>query len=78
MTLQVASDSTNSIRASLREVEFTLVISVVLVVLVVSLFLRSVRATVVPAVATVVALLLTLGPLRGRGRPVDLHEGNHP
>ena len=59
--LHVASDSTNSIRASLREVEFTLIISVVLVVLVVSLFLRSVRATIVPAVATVVALLGTFG-----------------
>ncbi|MEP6875801.1 MAG: efflux RND transporter permease subunit, partial [Burkholderiales bacterium] len=59
--LQVASDSTNSIRASLREVEVTLIISVVLVVLVVSLFLRSVRATIVPAVATIVALLGTFG-----------------
>jgi len=59
--LQVASDSTNTIRASLREVEGTLVISVVLVVLVVSLFLRSVRATIVPAVATVAALLGTFG-----------------
>jgi multidrug efflux pump len=61
VTLQVASDSTNSIRGSLREVEFTLVISVMLVVLVVSLFLRSVRATIVPAVATVAALLGTFG-----------------
>ena len=61
VTLQVASDSTNSIRGSLREVELTLVISVLLVVLVVSLFLRSVRATIVPAVATVVALLGTFG-----------------
>jgi len=61
VTLQVASDSTNSIRASLREVELTLVVSVILVVLVVSLFLRSVRATIVPAVATVVALLGTFG-----------------
>ena len=61
--LQVASDSTNSIRASLREVELTLVISVVLVVLVVSLFLRSVRATIVPAVATIVALLGTFGAM---------------
>ena len=59
--LNVANDSTNSIRASLREVELTLVISVILVVLVVSLFLRSVRATIVPAVATVVALLGTFG-----------------
>ena len=61
ITLQVASDSTNSIRTSLREVEFTLVASVLLVVLVVSVFLRSVRATIVPAVATVVALLGTFG-----------------
>jgi multidrug efflux pump len=61
VTLQVASDSTNSIRSSLREVEITLMISVVLVVLVVSAFLRSVRATIVPAVATVVALLGTFG-----------------
>jgi multidrug efflux pump len=61
VTLDVASDATSSIRSSLREVEITLVISVVLVVLVVSLFLRSVRATLVPAVATVVALLGTFG-----------------
>jgi multidrug efflux pump len=59
--LQVASDSTNSIRASLREIELTLMISIVLVVLVVSVFLRSVRATVVPAVATIVSLLGTFG-----------------
>ena len=57
--LQVASDSTNSIRASLREIEVTLLISIVLVVLVVSAFLRSARATVIPAVATVVSLLGT-------------------
>ena len=59
--LQVASDSTNSIRASLREIEVTLLISIVLVVLVVSAFLRSARATVIPAVATVVSLLGTFG-----------------
>ncbi|MDM0042682.1 efflux RND transporter permease subunit [Variovorax sp. J22G21] len=59
--VQVASDSTNSIRASLREIEFTLMISIVLVVLVVGLFLRRARATIVPAVATVVSLLGTFG-----------------
>ncbi|MEO8015652.1 MAG: efflux RND transporter permease subunit, partial [Polaromonas sp.] len=59
--LQVASDSTNSIRASLREIEATLLISIALVVLVVSAFLRSVRATIIPAVATVVSLLGTFG-----------------
>ena len=59
--LSVASDSTNSIRASLREVEITLLISIALVVLVVSAFLRSARATFIPAVATVVSLLGTFG-----------------
>ena len=59
--LQVASDSTHSIRASLREIELTLIISVVLVVLVVGVFLRNARATFIPAVATVVALLGTFG-----------------
>jgi multidrug efflux pump len=61
VTLQVASDSTNSIRASLKEVEITLLISIALVVLVVSAFLRSARATFIPAVATVVSLLGTFG-----------------
>jgi len=61
VTLSVASDSTNSIRSSLHEIELTLVISVVLVVLVVSAFLRSARATVIPAIATVVSLLGTFG-----------------
>jgi multidrug efflux pump len=59
--LHVASDSTNSIRASLKEIEITLIISIVLVVLVVSAFLRSARATIIPAVATVVSLLGTFG-----------------
>ncbi|KRB81635.1 efflux RND transporter permease subunit [Duganella sp. Root198D2] len=59
--LQVASDSTNSIRSSLLEIEFTLLISIVLVVLVVSAFLRSARATLIPAIATVVSLLGTFG-----------------
>ncbi|VWX62171.1 multidrug efflux system, subunit C [Burkholderiales bacterium 8X] len=59
--IQVASDRTNSIRSSLREIEFTLVASIVLVVLVVGLFLRKARATIIPAVATVVSLLGTFG-----------------
>jgi multidrug efflux pump len=57
--LKISSDSTNSIRASLREIELTLVISIVLVILVVSAFLRSARATLIPAVATIVSLLGT-------------------
>jgi multidrug efflux pump len=61
VTLQVASDRTNSIRSSLHEIEFTLMLSILLVVLVVSVFLRSARATVIPAVATIVSLLGTFG-----------------
>jgi multidrug efflux pump len=61
VTLHVASDRTTSIRASLREVELTLIVSVLLVVAVVSAFLRNLRATLVPAVATVAALLATFG-----------------
>jgi multidrug efflux pump len=61
--LEVASDATTSIRASLHEIEVTLLIAVVLVVLVVSAFLRSGRATVIPAVATVVSLLATFGAM---------------
>ncbi|MCE9660575.1 MAG: efflux RND transporter permease subunit [Burkholderiales bacterium] len=57
--LEVATDSTTTIRASLREIEVTLVISIILVVLVVSAFLRNLRATIVPAVATIVSLLGT-------------------
>jgi len=59
--MEVASDSTSSIRASLKEMEITLLIAVILVVIVVSVFLRSLRATVIPAVATVVSLLGALG-----------------
>ncbi len=61
--VDVASDSTNSIRSSLHEIEITLVISILLVVLVVSVFLRSLRATFVPAVATIVSLLGTFGAM---------------
>ncbi len=59
--LSIASDRTTTIRASLKEVEVTLVIATLLVVIVVSVFLRSIRATVVPAAAVVTSLLGTVG-----------------
>ncbi len=52
-------DRTLTIRASVSDIERTLLISVVLVVLVVFLFLRSARATVIPAVAVPVSLIGT-------------------
>ena len=61
VNISVASDRTISIRSSLREVEITLLIALSLVVLVVSAFLTSMRATLVPAVAVIVSLMGTLG-----------------
>ncbi|MES2207979.1 MAG: multidrug efflux RND transporter permease subunit [Pseudomonadota bacterium] len=59
--LKVMSDSTRTIRSSLHEIEVTLVISVILVVGVVFLFLRSIRATLIPAIVIPVSLLGTCG-----------------
>ena len=59
--MKVISDRTPTIRASLQEVERAMAISVGLVILVVMLFLRSWRATVIPAVAVPVSLLGTFG-----------------
>lgn len=57
MALNVAMDRSPTIRASLREVERSLVISVLLVIGIVFVFLRSLRATLVPAVAVPVSLI---------------------
>ncbi|HHJ4267150.1 TPA: multidrug efflux RND transporter permease subunit MdtC [Klebsiella pneumoniae] len=61
--LQIAQDRSPTIRASLEEVEQTLVISVALVILVVFLFLRSGRATLIPAVAVPVSLIGTFAAM---------------
>ncbi|NUU67386.1 multidrug efflux RND transporter permease subunit MdtC [Enterobacteriaceae bacterium BIT-l23] len=61
--LQVAMDRSPTIRASLAEVEQTLAISVGLVILVVFLFLRSGRATFIPAVAVPVSLIGTFAAM---------------
>lgn len=57
--LTVAQDRTPSIRASLSEAEFTLIVAVVLVVLVVLAFLRDIRAALIPAVAVPASLIST-------------------
>ena len=59
--LQIAMDQTVTIRASVHDVERTLLISVALVILVVFVFLRSGRATFIPSVAVPVSLLGTFG-----------------
>lgn len=61
--LQVAQDRTPTIRASLTEVERALTIAVGLVILVVFLFLRSGRATIIPALAVPVSLIGTFSAM---------------
>jgi hydrophobe/amphiphile efflux-1 (HAE1) family protein len=61
--VQVAQDRSQTIRASVADVQFTLVISVCLVVLVVFAFLRSIRATLVPSVAVPLSLIGTFGAM---------------
>ena len=59
--VNVVLDRTTTIRASVRDVERTLVISIGLVILVVFLFLRNFRATFIPSVAVPVSLIGTFG-----------------
>ncbi|WP_191938527.1 multidrug efflux RND transporter permease subunit MdtC [Pantoea agglomerans] len=61
--LQIAQDRSPTIRASLHEVEQSLVIAVTLVILVVFVFLRSGRATLIPAVAVPVSLIGTFAAM---------------
>jgi multidrug efflux pump len=59
--VSVLTDRTTTIRASVRDVQFELVLAVVLVVLVIFLFLRSLSATVIPSVAVPLSLVGTFG-----------------
>jgi multidrug efflux pump len=61
INLDVVLERTSTIRASLFEVERTLLIAMALVILVVFLFLRNARATLIPAVAVPVSLVATFG-----------------
>ena len=69
--VSIALDRTPTIRASLYEVERTLVISVVLVILVVFLFLRSGRAALIPCVAVPVSLIGTFAVMYLCGYSLD-------
>jgi multidrug efflux pump len=69
--LSVVMDRTPTIRGSLREVERTLMISVALVVMVVFLFLRNWRATVIPSVVVPVSLVGTFSVMYLAGYSLD-------
>nr|WP_294551424.1 multidrug efflux RND transporter permease subunit [uncultured Rhodopila sp.] len=69
--VSIVTDRTETIRASVRDVQYTLVMSVVLVVLVIFVFLRSARATFIPAVALPLSLVGTFGIMHLLGFGVD-------
>jgi len=69
--LNPAMDRTTTIRASLHDVEITLLIAICLVILVVFLFLRNARATLIPSVAVPVSLLGTFGAMYLLGYSLD-------
>jgi multidrug efflux pump len=71
MHLQIGQDRTTTIRASVHDVEYTLLISVALVILVVFFFLRNIWATLIPGVAVPLSLLGTFGAMYLLGYTLD-------
>src|SRR5947209_4172143 len=69
--LDVVMDRTTTVRASVRDIQITLCISVVLVVLVVFVFLRSLRSTFIPSVAVPLSLIATFGAMYLMGYSID-------
>ncbi|QHN02428.1 acriflavin resistance protein [Granulicella sp. WH15] len=69
--LQVALDRTTTIRASVKDVTQTLVLSIFLVILVVFVFLREVRSTLIPSVSVPLSLLGTCGIMYMLGYTLD-------
>ena len=69
--LNVTQDQTVTIRASVRDIERTMLISVLLVVLVVFIFLKSPRTTMIPSVAVPVSLIGTFGVMYLCGYSLD-------
>ncbi len=67
----VTTDRTVTIRASVRDVEFELGLAVCLVVLVMYLFLRSLRATIIPSLSVPLSLVGTLGAMYLMGFSID-------
>ena len=62
-TLHVLNDRSVSIRAAVHDVQFTLGLTIALVILVIFVFLRRVTATIIPALAVPISLIATLGAM---------------
>jgi multidrug efflux pump len=72
VNVTVAIDNSTTIRASLHDTELTLVIAVVLVTLVVYLFLRNIRATVIASIAVPISIFCTFGGMYFLGYSLDV------
>jgi multidrug efflux pump len=71
LKISVVSDRTTTIRAAIHDVQFTLVLTVALVVLVIFIFLRKLWATVIPSVTLPVSLIATFGAMALCGFSLD-------
>ena len=71
INVSILSDRTQTIRASISDVQFTLLLSVALVVMVIFLFLRNLWATIIPAVTIPLALIGTFAALYVLGYSLD-------
>jgi len=71
MDLKVVIDATRTIRASVKDVQLAMLISILLVILVVFVFLRSVRSTLIPSVAVPISLIGTFGVMYFLGYTID-------
>src|SRR5216684_195763 len=71
IALSVVLDRTTTVRASVHDIELTLIISVVLVILVVFAFLRTARATLIPSIAVPLSLIGTFGVMYLLGYSLD-------
>jgi multidrug efflux pump len=61
INLEILTDRTNTIRASVKEVQFELILTIALVVMVIFLFLRSLAVTIIPSVAVPLSIVGTFG-----------------
>jgi multidrug efflux pump len=69
--VSIALDRTVTVRASVKDIEFTLILSVFLVILVVFAFLRTLRATIIPSIAVPLSLVGTFGAMYVLGYSLD-------
>jgi multidrug efflux pump len=69
--LSIVMDRTTTVRASVKDIEKTLLISIALVILVVFVFLRTVRATIIPSIAVPLSLVGTFGVMYLLGYSLD-------